>query len=125
MNIRKFLNQAALYWAPSTEKDVYGNEAYEFPIEVRVRLVMSTQRRSTPLTDIDLPSATVLTADEMVVGGQIALGTFMDLSELSEPSENGAVMIRKIQPYVDRGGNLMGWEVTTDASFTLSRAGSM
>lgn len=124
MNIRKFLNQDCVYWAPVGVDD-YGNVTYAAPVARKVRVVIKSTAKSTPVSDIILPEATVLTADEFQVFGMIALGDISDLESDISPQNNNAVQIKSIIPFVDRRGNTLGWEMATASQFTLGRAGSM
>ncbi len=82
MNIRKFLNQDCSYWAPAS-KDEYGNIVYAAPVDLKMRMVMSTTKKGAPVSDIIVPEATILVIEQLESQGMIALGLVDDLNPVN------------------------------------------
>ena len=123
MNIRKFLNQDAVYWSP-TGKDGFGNVTHGAGVGIKVRLVPKRVVRSTPNSSIIIPDEHILCVDELLPEGMIALeniavwGAF-----IYTPVQRSATAIVSSTPFVDRRGKTIGYSVTTTPAFTLSRPG--
>jgi len=118
MNIRKFLNQNAIYWAPASV-DSYGNSTHGSPVDVKVRIVFTSSLRSTPISDSLVQNGDILSVTQLAPRGMIALGKVNDLPSDDSPAENGGIMIRTVLPYVDRRGVTLAYAITTESPFTM------
>lgn len=120
MNIRKFLNQSVVYWAPDGN-DANGNVQYLAPVDMRIRIVTATRSKSTPVSDINVPEATILCVDLVQAEGRFAMGTVADFNGfLTMPNQVAdSVEINNIMPFVDRKGATLGYEITTKSQFSM------
>lgn len=89
MNLSKFLNQTAVYWAPRAN-DGYGGLTYSSPVEVSVRWALKQEeflsRPAAPspaeVTVTLLSSVVVLLETDLEYNGRMALGTLDSLTGL-------------------------------------------
>jgi len=104
MNLTKFLNQTAVYWA-TPAPDGFGGHTYAVPVEVKVRWAVKQERFLSGamgglgaaigggIEEI-LSTAVILAEQDFEINGRLFLGTFLDLTSDELPESVNALTIK-------------------------------
>jgi len=104
MNLAKFFNQTAVYWATPTP-DGFGGHTYAAPVEVEVRWAVKQERFlsgamggggaaiGSGIEEI-LSTAVILAEQDFEINGRLFLGTFLDLTSDELPGSVNALTIK-------------------------------
>lgn len=92
MNLKKVLNQKAVYWPPSTNQG-YGGQTYLDPVEVDVRWTEGQEKFIANNAEEMISKAYILAETDFENNGRMLLGTLTGLSSSQNPDDDGALLI--------------------------------
>jgi len=87
MNIKRFLRQYAVYWAPLGVDD-NGNQTYDDPVEIKCRWEDKQQVFTSATGQEKVSKSIVYTDVSLLPDGVLWLGTLNQLDEVYSPFEN-------------------------------------
>ena len=100
MNIRKFLKQKAVYWAPGT-LDGFGGMTFLDPVEIPVRWT-DVQKLFVNYEGVEVLSRSKLMVDQdLEVKGMISLMDLVDISSNQSPFDNNAFEVKAFMKMPD------------------------
>lgn len=93
MNLKKILNQTAVYWPPALDTG-FGGKTYDEPYEVDVRWTDGQEKFIGNNAEEYISKAYILAESDFEINGRLYLGTLIDLGSGQDPDENEALLIK-------------------------------
>lgn len=104
MNLSKFLNQTAVYWA-ATGNDGWGGKIYASPVEVAVRWTDKQEKFISGNAEEEVSRTVILAETDFVVDGRLLLASLIDLGSAPDPNEENALVIKAVAKIPDKTAN--------------------
>jgi len=101
MNLKKILNQTAVYWTPLLD-DGWGGKSYNSPIEVAVRWTDSQEKFVDNNAEEHISRSYILAETDFEIEGRMFLGSLTDLSSDQDPETNSALTIKSFNKIPDK-----------------------